>query len=160
TMIARISRSQLAAAIGNVACVVPAAIGFNALYRMQSGHNFLDAETAGKVLASFHPLESGTVPYAAFTGVLLWVSSLGAGWLENWAVYRRLPESIESHRLGRRVGKRPLAWLAHFIEHNISGFGGNVSLGFLLGMVPVLGVFFGLPLDVRHVTLSTGSLTL
>ena len=39
-------------------------------------------------------------------------------------------------------------------------FGGNATLGFLLGMTPVMGKFFGLPLDVRHVTLSTGALTL
>ena len=35
-----------------------------------------------------------------------------------------------------------------------------MSLGFLLGMTPALGIFFGLPLDVRHVTLSTGMLAL
>jgi site-specific recombinase len=33
-------------------------------------------------------------------------------------------------------------------------------LGFLLGMTPVFGKFFGLPLEVRHVTLSTGALVL
>jgi site-specific recombinase len=33
-----------------------------------------------------------------------------------------------------------------------------VTLGCLLGIVPTLGVLFGVPLDVRHVTLSTGSL--
>jgi site-specific recombinase len=30
----------------------------------------------------------------------------------------------------------------------------------MMGMTPVLGKFFGLPLDVRHVTLSTGMLAL
>lgn len=43
-------------------------------------------------------LHSGTVFYAALTGVLLWLSSLGAGWLENWIVYRRLPEALAKHR--------------------------------------------------------------
>jgi site-specific recombinase len=42
----------------------------------------------------------------------------------------------------------------------VTGFGGNVALGLLLGMAPALGVFFGVPAEVRHVTLSTGSLTL
>ena len=32
--------------------------------------------------------------------------------------------------------------------------------GKLLGFTPVMGHFFGLPLDVRHVTLSTGTLAL
>jgi site-specific recombinase len=34
----------------------------------------------------------------------------------------------------------------------------NVSLGMMLGLVPALLGFVGLPLDVRHVTLSTGQL--
>jgi site-specific recombinase len=160
SLIARISRSQFAAACGNVLVVIPAAIAFNYLWAGQYGHDFLDPATAQKTIASFHPLKSGTIPFAALTGVLLWMSSLGAGWLENWTTYRRLPEAIEHHRIGRVIGRKNAARVARFLAHNVSGFGGNASLGFLLGMTPVMGVFFGLPLDVRHVTLSTGSLTL
>lgn len=160
-LIARISRSQFAAACGNVLVVIPAAIAFNYLWAGQYGHDFVDLASAQKTIASFHPLKSGTIPYAALTGVLLWMSSLGAGWLENWSTYRRLPEAIEHHpRIGRVIGRRNAARVARFLAHNVSGLGGNASLGFLLGMTPVMGVFFGLPLDVRHVTLSTGSLTL
>lgn len=49
--------------------------------------------------------------------------------------------------------------LAGWLEHNIAGLAGNISLGFLLGMFPVVAGFFGLPLDVRHVTLSTGQVS-
>ena len=35
-----------------------------------------------------------------------------------------------------------------------------MCLGYLLGFAPVLGEFFGLPIDVRHVTLSSGTLAL
>jgi site-specific recombinase len=35
---------------------------------------------------------------------------------------------------------------------------GNISLGVFLGLFPVVFKFFGLPLDIRHVTLSTGML--
>ena len=48
--------------------------------------------------------------------------------------------------------------LSAFFARNISGFGGGLALGMMLGMTPVLGAFFGLPLDVRHVTLSSGTL--
>ena len=96
--------------------------------------------------------------YAIFTGFLLWLSSLAAGWLENWAVYRRLPEAIaKNKRLIFVFGKEKSEKISSFFAHNISGFGGNISLGFMLGMTPQLGIFFGFPLDVRHVTLSTGS---
>jgi site-specific recombinase len=160
TMIARITRSQLAAAIGNIGLVIPAVLALDYLYTREVGHAFLDRETASYVLHSLHPLQSGTVFYAAFTGVLLWISSIGAGWVENWAVYRRLPEALAQHRMQRVLGVRLTGWISRVFARNVSGVGGNVSLGVLLGMIPVLGKFFGLPLDVRHVTLSTGALAL
>ncbi len=158
--IARITRSQLAAAVGNVGMVIPAAIVFDQVYRRHFEHSFLDADTAKYVLHSLHLTHSGSIFYAALTGVLLWASSVAAGWLENWATYRRLPEAIAEHRYGRFLGRRTMAWVSRVFSRNIAGFGGNTTLGVLLGMTPVMGKFFGLPLDVRHVTLSTGALTL
>jgi site-specific recombinase len=155
-----IVRSQLCAAAGNVTTVVAAAVAFDELERWRTGHAFLGKEKAAAVLASLHPLHSGTIWYAAVTGVILWASSLAGGWVENFAVYRRLPQAIAEHRLGRLVGRGTMRWLSRFFARNISGYAGSVALGFMLGMTPPLGAFLGLPLDVRHVTLSTGSLAL
>jgi site-specific recombinase len=159
-MIARITRSQLAAALGNIGMVIPAALAVDYWYQASYGTHFLSGETAAYVLHSLHPTHSNTVFYAALTGVLLWISSIFAGWVENWATYRRLPEAIADHALGRYVSRPVMAFLSRVFARNVAGFGGNTSLGFLLGMTPVMGKFFGLPLDVRHVTLSTGALTL
>lgn len=159
-LIARIARSQFAAAVGNVGAVIVTALAFDYAYTLMAGHPFLDSGSAKAVVKSFDPLGSGTVFFAALTGVLLWVSSLVAGWFENWIVYRRLPEAIEHHRWGKRLGKKRMAKAARFLENQAAGFGGSIALGTLLGMLPVFGKFFGLPLDVRHVTLSTGSLAL
>ena len=160
TLIQRICRSQLGAAIGNVVMVTLAALAFHVVYVRLYGAPFLDADKAAHTLESFHPLRSGTIFFAALTGVLLWLSSLGAGWLENWATYRRLPDAIANHRLGRIFGRRAMRWLGRALQRNVAGIGGNISIGILLGMTPVIGRFFGLPLEVRHVTLSTGSLAL
>ncbi|MFN0244363.1 MAG: gliding motility protein [Planctomycetota bacterium] len=160
THVARIVRSQLAAALSNVLFVAIGAWLFHALWVWMRGTPFLAAEEADHVLESLHPWHSLTVFHAALTGVILWLSSLLGGSLENWAVYRRIPAAIAEHRLGARLGVDRMRRLARFIELHVSGWGGNVSLGFLLGMTPVLGKFFGLPLDVRHVTLSTGTLSL
>ena len=46
------------------------------------------------------------------------------------------------------------------LQRNLGGWSTSIVLGYLLGFTPVLGKFFGLPLDVRHVTLSTGTLAL
>ncbi len=159
-LIARIARSQFAAAVGNVSAVIVTALGFDLLWQRVTGNAFLDAASSKAVVASFDPLGSGTVFFAALTGVLLWISSLFAGWFENWVVYRRLPEAIEHHRYGKRLGHHRMARIARFLEREAAGFGGSIALGFLLGMLPAFAKFFGLPLDVRHITLSTGSLTL
>ncbi len=159
-LIARIARSQFAAAVGNVFAVIVTALAMDLVLQRTLGGHFLDEATSKAVIASFDPLGSGTIFFAAFTGVLLWVSSLIAGWFENWVVYRRLPDAIEHHRWGATLGRDRMKRWAHFLEHQAAGFGGSVALGFLLGMVPVFAKFFGLPLDVRHVTLSSGSLTL
>ena len=58
------------------------------------------------------------------------------------------------------LGPERAARAAQLIEDNVAALGGNVSLGVLLGMEPVIAAFFGLPLEVRHVTLSTGQLAL
>ncbi len=159
-LIARIARSQFAAAVGNVSAVLVTALIFDFVYQHAIGHSYLDAETARGVVESFDPFRTGTVLFGACTGVVLWISSLVAGWFENWVVYRRLPEAIEYHRFAKRLGKARMARFARFLEREAAGFGGSISLGFLLGMVPVFAQFFGLPLKLHHVTLSTGSLTL
>ena len=160
TVIARITRSQLAAVIGNIGLVVPTCLGIDYLVRVNTGLPFLTQEKAVYVMHSLHPLASGTVFYGAITGVVLWSSSIVAGWVENWAVYRRIPEAIAHHRIGRYVGVGRMLKLSELFSRHIAGLGGNISLGFLLGMLPVLGKFFGLPIDVRHITLSTGSLAM
>jgi site-specific recombinase len=159
--IAATSRSQLAAVLGNVGVVVPAAVMFNLLALVMTGSAFLDEETARSIVESLHPWQSATLLYAMVTGGLLWLSSILAGWLENWTVYRRLPEAIARHRtLNRLFGTRRCEAWARAFSKNISGVGGNTALGFLFAGVPVFGKFFGLPLDVRHVTLSAGALAL
>nr|MBA3710011.1 hypothetical protein [Planctomycetota bacterium] len=155
---ARICHSQLAAAAGNVVMVALGALAFTAMWQRLSGGAFLDHQTAQRTYESFSPLTSGTVFFAALTGVLLWLSALAGGWLDNWSTWRRIPQGIADHRLGSRLGHaRMVRWSATW-ERHIGDWGSNISLGLMLGMVPAIGHFLGAPLDVRHVTLSTGML--
>jgi site-specific recombinase len=158
--VARIFRTQLAAALGNIFAVAVGAIGLGFLWHILFGAPLLQQEVAAYTLTSLNPLQSGTVFYAAITGVILWLSSLVGGWIENWAVYHRLPEAISEHRLGVFLGPQRLRRISESFSKNISGWGGSIALGYMLGMLPPLGRFFGLPLDVRHVTLSTGTVAL
>jgi site-specific recombinase len=97
--------------------------------------------------------------FAAFTGVLLFASSIIAGWAENWFVLNRLDSALRFNpRITRRLGSARADSWATFARANVSGFAANISLGFMLGLVPAITGFVGVGLEVRHVTLSAGQL--
>jgi site-specific recombinase len=153
---ASISRTQLAAALGNILAVSSGAVIFNLLWLRAFHTPYLPAAQAEKVYLSLRPLASATAIDAALTGVLLWLAGLIGGWCENFAVYHRIPASIAQHPLGLTIGASRMQKLADWVDHNVGPWSTSISLGYLLGFMPVFFEFFGLPLDVRHVTLNTG----
>lgn len=158
---ARIVRSQLAAAMGNVGAVLVGGVGFTLAWHRLLGEHFVSEEKALSSVASLNPIATGTIFYAALTGVILWLSSLAGGWIDNWSVYRRLPQAIAEHRFGAVLGPARMASWAAYFQHNISGWATSIALGVMLAFTPEFGSrFFGVPLDVRHVTLSTGTLAM
>ncbi|MBN8231102.1 site-specific recombinase [Corallococcus macrosporus] len=160
-LVPRVTRSQLAAILGNLGCVLPVAVALALGLQAFTGHPFLEQAQARHVVDALHPWKSATLLYAALTGVLLWASSVAAGWFENFVVYRRLPESLAHHRVLRAlVGAGGARRVADALMHHAAGVGGSITLGVLLAVAPGVGGFFGLPLDVRHVTFSFASLTL
>mgnify|MGYP002368773730 FL=1 len=157
--VAHLVRSQVAAVVGNVGMVVPTVLALSGALWLASGAPMISRAEADYVFKSLSLLSPGTLLFAAFTGVLLFISSLIAGWAENWFVLNRLDSAM-------RYNPRITAWLgvqragrwARFMRENISGFAANISLGFMLGLVPPVLAFFSLGLEARHVTLSSGQL--
>jgi len=157
--VARAFRSQLAATLGNLAVVVPTVVALDLALRFFFGRGLLDADYADQVVAAHHPFLTGLLPGAIATGVALWVASIAGGTLENWAVYRRLPQAIASHRGLRAVlGPDRARSLSLWLLKNLAGFGGNVALAAQMGLVPALAEFFGVPLKLHHVSVATGQL--
>jgi site-specific recombinase len=157
---ADISRTQIAAAISNVLAVCIGAVAFEKVWSHMFRTHYLPVESAQHVYQTLHPFTSGTAIFAAFTGVLLWLAAVTGGWFENFAVYHRIPEAIAQHPLGTRFGARSMRRAADWLENNAASWSTSIVLGYLLGFAPVVARFFGVPLDVRHVTLSTGTLAL
>lgn len=157
---ARISRTQLAAAISNVVAVSGGAVAFEWLWRMVFSHSFLPTESARHVYETLHPLNSGTIFFAIGTGILLWLAAPIGGWCENFAAFHNVPAAVAQHPLGERFGHRSMERLANWFEYNLAGWSTSIALGFLLGFVPDIATFFGIPFQVRHVTLTTGTLAL
>ena len=154
--VAHLFRSQVAAIAGNLAMVVPVVLIISWALQAVQGQAMITPEQAHHVL---HDLDivGPTLLFAAFTGVLLFASSIVAGWCENWFVLHRL-DSAMTHNpaFTQPLGAERAQRWAHFMRANVSGFAANISLGLMLGVVPAFAAFFGLGLEVRHVTLSAG----
>ncbi len=156
--IANLIRSQAAGIFGNLAAVAPIVLAVQFGSAAIFGKPLVGHKDALHVLDSL-TLLGPTAFFAAFTGVLLFTSSLIAGWVENWFVWHRLDSAIAwNPRIVARLGSARAQRWAVYWRANISGFASNISLGLMLGLVPAVALFFGLPIEVRHVTLSTGQL--
>jgi site-specific recombinase len=151
-------RSQVAAVFGNVFMVVPAVLLVNAVVALALGRPMIDADNAHHVVASL-TLLGPTLLWAAFTGVVLFASSMIAGWVENWFVLHHIGSAMKHNpRITAVLGNERAARWSTFMREHISGFASNISLGFMLGLIPAFTGFFGIELELRHVTLSAGQL--
>ena len=151
-------RSQFAAVLGNVVVVFPVVLALSMAMQAAVGRPMIDAATAAYVLESL-TLLGPCLLFAAFTGVLLFSSSIIAGWVENWFVLHRLDSAIRYNpAITRVLGVARADAYAHFMRQQVSGLAANISLGFMLGLIPAVLTFLGIGLDVRHVTLSAGQL--
>lgn len=156
--VAQLIRSQFAGIVGNVLVCFPVVLGVQLLAQWGLGRPLVGAGTAEYVLHS-QTLLGPTLFFAAFTGVLLFTSSLIAGWAENAFVLHRLDSALAwNPRFTRWLGAaRAQRWAAWW-RANISGVVANSSLGLMLGLVPALFSILGLGIEVRHITLSAGQL--
>lgn len=160
-LVAAITRTQVIATVGNVFAAIPTALLVSALWIWLAGHGPFGPETALHCLHGNQPFHGWTLLFAAATGVLLWLSSLAAGWAANWSAYRRLPEALaQSRRVRALVGAEGAKSLGGFVHRHISGFIGYLALGVLLVFVPMAFAFAGIHLEVRHVTLQAAALAL
>ncbi|MGJ7583066.1 site-specific recombinase, partial [Variovorax sp. RHLX14] len=156
--VANLVRSQVAAVLGNVLVVVPAVVGIALLAQLALERPLLDAAHAAAALKSLS-LAGPTALYAAITGILLFSASIVAGWTENAFVLHRMDSAMRYNpRIGAFLGAARARRWADFMRTHISGFASNISLGLMLGLLPAFAGFFGLGLDVRHVTLSAGQI--
>jgi site-specific recombinase len=151
-------RSQFASIVGNLALVVPTMLVLHFLILWATGAPLMSPEKATKTIHSLN-LAGPSLFYAGFTGVLLWASSMIAAWTHNWFVCHRVSEALAAdRRLVRTLGTSRALRFGQFWKKHISGLAGNISFGFMLGLIPEVAAFAGIPLDIRHVTLSSSML--
>jgi site-specific recombinase len=156
--VTHVVRSQFAAVVGNLALVFPCVLLISFGMQWQFGRHLIDQAEAHHALESL-TLLGPTALFAAATGVVLFVSSIFAGWAENWFVLHRLDSAMRYNpRFTAVLGAARADRWALFMRKNISGFAASVSLGMMLGLIPAISSFLGFGLELRHVTLSTGQI--
>lgn len=151
-------RSQMASIFGNILLVVPSALAITACYEFYFGTHIMSVEKARYTFQSVD-IAGPALIYGCFTGVLLWLSSVASGSADNWFVLRSMKRSLaRSPSLRMIFGDIGALRIAIFLRRNFAAMVGNIFLGFLLGMIPEIMKFVGIPLDIRHVTLSSGNM--
>ena len=156
--VSQVSRSQLASFAGNLLVVFPMTYLLAMFFFEITGSKIAAGKEALALLQAQHPFQTLALLFACFTGFFLFLSGLIAGWVENYVVYAQLPQRIRLHPvLHHSLGKKQLNWLVNLVENKLGSIAGSVSLGFFLGMAAFIGKMFGIPFDIRHITISAGN---
>ncbi len=155
-MIANTVRSQIVAILGNVTLAIPTAMLIAWAFLTITGQPIVSPQKAQEFLAAIDPLKSGALFYAGIAGVCLFLSGLIAGYHDNLAVYNKIPQRLRAVKwLQNLLGVPRLNRVAIYIENNLGSLAGNFYFGCLLGGMGAVGVLFGLPIDIRHISFSS-----
>lgn len=155
-VVARVWRSQFASFIGNLVVVFPVCIGIAIVYNYFVEHQLLQPQSyALDMLHEQHPGKSLSLIFAAITGVFLFLSGIISGYLDNRVIYGNIPARIMEHPgFKRNFSTKTLKKTSNFVRDHLGSVTGNVFLGMALGFAPLIGKFFGIPFDIRHITIS------
>ncbi|MBC6493171.1 hypothetical protein ACFSQD_03275 [Flavihumibacter stibioxidans] len=156
--IGNISRSQIASFAGNLLVVFPLTYLLVWLMEYSLGYRIVNGEQALKLLGDQHPYHSFALLYACFTGVFLFLSGIISGYVENHIIYGQLTERLRNHPvLSHTMSPIKLNRLVEFFNKYSGPLTGSIALGFFLGMSSIVGKIFGIPFDIRHITISAGN---
>jgi site-specific recombinase len=156
--VARVSRTQLASFAGNLIVVFPLTYLLAWLFFGATGTLLAEGAAAQQLLNDQKPFHSLAWIFACFTGFFLFLSGLIAGYVENHVVYGKIPERLRNLPSFKNTFSEKWQYkIAHYVENNLGALVGNIALGFFLGMAGFFGKIFGLPFDIRHITISAAN---
>ncbi|MCB6183213.1 site-specific recombinase [Leeia sp. TBRC 13508] len=154
----KVARTQWIAIAGNILFALPLAILIAMATQSLFGHPLANAEKAKHLLADLDPIHSLALFHAAIAGVCLFLSGLISGYYDNKASYNHIPERLKAlPGLQSILGRRRLNKMADYIGQNLGALTGNFFFGCMLGTIGVIGLFIGLPIDIRHIAFSSAN---
>lgn len=157
-LIIKVLRTQFVAFSGNVLVAFPVAYLLTMGYFYFTGQYVAGEEKAWHMIHELHPWESPALFHAAIAGVYLFLAGLISGYYDNKNIYNRIPLRLKKHPALRRIFRpRTLIRFANYINKNLGSLAGNFFFGIFLGSTGMIGYVLGLPLDIRHITFSSGN---
>ncbi|MCF3109181.1 site-specific recombinase [Niabella sp. CC-SYL272] len=159
--VAKVIRSQTASFVGNLIVVFPGTYLLAWAYHQLMGQKLVSGKAAFTLLQDQHPFQSLSLLYACNTGVFLFLSGIIAGYVQNKMRFSNIGSRLAHHPgWHSSTSAKKRGWWAGFIERNAGSYAGNISLGFFLGMAANVGKIFGVPFDIRHITISSGNMAI
>jgi site-specific recombinase len=156
--VSKVSRSQIASFIGNLIIVFPVTYVLAWLFDLSFGHPLVGGQKAIELLENQHPWQSLSLLYACNTGVFLFLSGIIAGYVQNKINYGRIGQRLTEHPVLRLyISRNRLERISHYLTEHSGSLIGNISLGFFLGMASTVGNIFGIPFDIRHITIAAAN---
>ncbi len=159
-LFARLFRTQFIAFVGNVAMAFP--VSLLGIWLIDVTFHYNIAETKWNTLITdLSPIHSLAIFHAAIAGFFLFLSGIISGSVSNRDKHFEVKYRIEEHPwLKMTFGKKRTQKFANWYEKKWPGVISNFWFGVLLGSTASVGLFFGLNLDIRHITFASGNLAL
>ncbi|MGD1318481.1 recombinase [Chryseobacterium sp. 2R14A] len=156
-LVSKLFRSQFIAFVGNVLLSFPIAMlimyGLDVFFSQN-----LAVEKSDKLLKDLDPFKSKAILHACIAGFYLFISGIISGNIGNNSVFYQIPDRIAKNLpIKRLFGARFAKNLSKYYAKNWAGIISNFWFGVFLGATAPVGLFFGLDLDIRHITFAAGN---
>mgnify|MGYP001020153741 FL=1 len=158
TLFMRLFRSQFIAFVGNVFGAFPVsmllAIGMSYL----SGYN-IATKKSSHLLEDLNIWHTPVFLHACIAGIFLFLSGIIAGNVASVNNFNNFYYRLSEHPfLKGFFGKARMQRVANWMQQKWPSVVSNIWFGVFMGSAWAIGHFFGLPLDIRHITFASGNL--
>ncbi len=159
-LVSKLFRTQFIAFMGNVLLAFPVALliiyGMDVVFKQ----NFA-VEKSANMLRDLDPVQSKAIFHACIAGFFLFISGIISGNVANSSRFYHIPKRIEKNPfLNYFAGKKTAKGISEYYAKNWAGIISNMWFGIFLGITGPIGLFFGLDLDIRHITFASGNFAL
>ncbi len=159
-LVSKLFRSQFIAFVGNVLLAFPVAMAIIYGLDVFFSQN-LAVEKSEKLLKDLDPFNSKAILHASIAGFYLFISGIISGNIGNNSIFFQIPDRIAKNQSIKRVfGTKFAGSLSKYYAKNWAGIVSNFWFGVFLGATAPIGFFFGLDLDIRHITFAAGNFAL